>query len=200
MAAPYSYGDYSGPVGAQGYFPQVPFMGMAFQGLWKQLHYRGGGGGGQRLHVRLPAMPLPCQTQDVEDTRWHVTNSWPELAADCIPGMFSFSQTDKILTVRAPRNSEEWMVHNLRQDEQRWSGLNSQIAVLSASRVAVDKTTLEQLELLVQPTQFLERLRKTMPMSEAQLDLVTTMHDMMIRRLNALDVLLEAANKRSMNS
>jgi hypothetical protein len=34
--------------------------------------------------------------------------------------------------------------------------------------------------LLVQPTQFLERLRKIMPMSEFQLNLVTTMHDMMI--------------------
>jgi hypothetical protein len=120
------------------------------------------------------------QTQDVEDTRWHVTNCWPELAADCVPGMFSFSQTGEILSVRAPCDGEEWMVHNPCQVEQRWSGLNSQIAVLLASRVAADKTTLEQLELLVQPTQFLERLRKTMPMLEAQLDLVKIMHDMMI--------------------
>jgi hypothetical protein len=130
MAAPYLYGDYSGPDGAQGYFPQVPFMGMASQGLWQQPHYGGGGGGGggsasQRLHVSLPVMPLPRQTQDIEDKRWHVTNSWPELAADCVPGIFSFSQTGEILTVRAPRDGEEWMVHNPRQDEQRWSGLNS---------------------------------------------------------------------------
>jgi hypothetical protein len=198
MAAPYSYGDYSGLDGAQGYFPGVPFMGMASQGLWNQPHNGGGGGGGgsgPQFHVRLPVMPLPRQTQDVEDTRWHVTNSWPELAADCVLGMFSPSQTGEILTVRAPRDGEEWMVHNLRQDEQRWSGLNSQIAVLLASRVAADKTTLEQLESLVQPTQFLERSRKTMPMSEAQLDLVTTMHDMMIRRLNALDVLFKGGQQ-----
>jgi hypothetical protein len=94
--------------------------------------------------------------------------------------MFSFLQTGEMLTVRVPQDREEWMVHNPRQDEQIWSGINSQISVLLASRVAADKTTLEQLKLLVQPTQFLERLRKIMPMSEFQLNLVTTMHDMMI--------------------
>jgi hypothetical protein len=160
-------------------------MGMASQGLLHQPHNGGasGGGGrrsGQQLHVRLPAIPLPRQRQDVEDTRWRVTNCWPELAADCVPGMFSFLQTGEMLTVRVPQDREEWMVHNPRQDEQIWSGINSQISVLLASRVAADKTTLEQLKLLVQPTQFLERLRKIMPMSEFQLNLVTTMHDMMI--------------------
>jgi hypothetical protein len=39
--------------------------------------------------------------------------------------------------------------------------------------------TLEQFESLVQPTQFLEYLQKTMPMTEAQLDMVTAMHETM---------------------
>jgi hypothetical protein len=32
---------------------------------------------------------------------------------------------------------------------------------------------------LVQPTQFIKLLRKTMPMTEAQLDMFTTMHNSM---------------------
>jgi hypothetical protein len=78
---------------------------------------------------------------------------------------------------------------NPRHDEQRWAVLNSQIAVLAGSKLNTDKMMLEQLDLLVQPTQFLEYLRKTMPMSEDQLDMITTMHDTMIQRLNALEVL-----------
>jgi uncharacterized membrane protein YgcG len=54
---------------------------------------------------------------------------------------------------------------------------------------------LEQLESLVQPTQFLEYLRKTMPMSEDQLDMIKTMHDTMMRRLNALEVLHKGGQK-----
>jgi uncharacterized membrane protein YgcG len=42
---------------------------------------------------------------------------------------------------------------------------------------------------VLEPTQFLEYLRKTMPMSEDQLDMITTMHETMMRRLNALEVL-----------
>jgi hypothetical protein len=78
---------------------------------------------------------------------------------------------------------------NPRHDEQRWAVLNSQIAVLAGSKLNTDKMMLEQLDSLVQPTQFLEYLRKTMPMSEDQLDMITTMHDTMIQRLNALEVL-----------
>jgi uncharacterized membrane protein YgcG len=99
------------------------------------------------------------------------------------------SQYGDILTVRALREGEEWMRLNPRHDEQRWAVLNSQIAVLAGSKLNTDKMMLEQLESLVQPTQFLEYLRKTMPMSEDQLDMITTMHDTMMQRLNALEVL-----------
>jgi hypothetical protein len=54
---------------------------------------------------------------------------------------------------------------------------------------------LEQYEALVQPTPFIELLRKTMPMSEAQLDMFTTMHDSMFRRLNALEMLHEGGQR-----
>jgi uncharacterized membrane protein YgcG len=98
------------------------------------------------------------------------------------------SQYGDVLIVRAPREGEEWMQLNPRHDEQRWAVLNSQIAVLVGSKVNTDKMMLEQLDSLVQPTQFLEYLRKTMPMSEDQLDMITTMHNTMMRRLNALEV------------
>jgi hypothetical protein len=78
---------------------------------------------------------------------------------------------------------------NPRHDEQRWAVLNSQIAVLACSKLNTDKMMLEHLESLVQPTQFLKYLRKTMPMSEDQLDMITTMHETMMRRLNVLEVL-----------
>jgi hypothetical protein len=117
------------------------------------------------------------------------------MPADCVPGLFSFLQTGEILTVRAPRDGEEWMRLNPRQDQQRWAALNAQLAVLSSSRVYQDRTNLEQLESLVQPTQFLEHLRKTMPMSEAQLDMVSTMLETMTRRLNSLEVLFKGGQK-----
>jgi hypothetical protein len=41
----------------------------------------------------------------------------------------------------------------------------------------------------VHPTQFLEHLRKTMPMSEPQLDMISSMHKSMLRRHNALEML-----------
>jgi hypothetical protein len=93
------------------------------------------------------------------------------------------------LTVRAPREGEEWMRANAREDEQRWAVLNSAMAVLSSSKTTPDRMMLDQYEALVQPTQFLEHLRKTMPMSEAQLDMVSSMHECMFRRLNALEML-----------
>jgi uncharacterized membrane protein YgcG len=86
-----------------------------------------------------------------------------------------------------------WM--NAREEEQRWNILNSTMAVLSTSRETKDRSTLEQFQSLVQPTQFLEQVRRTWPMSEAQLDAVTSVHEMMMRRLDALDVLHKGGQK-----
>jgi hypothetical protein len=66
---------------------------------------------------------------------------------------------------------------------------NVMMLVLGSSRVQADRIMLEQLDSLVQPTQFLEFLWKTMPMNNAQLDMISAMHEAMSRRLNALDVL-----------
>jgi uncharacterized membrane protein YgcG len=164
-------------------------MGMAPHGPWQQLGWE------TRKNIRLPQMAFPVQGQDVENARWYVSNCWPEMPADCVPGIFSFSQTGEILTVWAPRKGKEWMRLNPRHDAQRWAALNSQLAVLAGSRVAHNKTMLEQLESLVQPTQFLEYLRKTMPMTDSQLDMVTSMHETMVRQLNALDVFFRGGQK-----
>jgi hypothetical protein len=75
---------------------------------------------------------------------------------------------------------------NQRKYEQRWGLLNVTITVLAASKTTPDRMMLKQFEALVQPTQFLEYLRKTMPMTESQLDMITTMHEVMFRRPNAL--------------
>jgi hypothetical protein len=174
-------------------FPQQgggydPYMGYGmsganlFSGQWGQQSE------GARQPVRFPALPLQQQAAEVDAACAAVASIWPEFPVDRVPGIFSVAQTGEILTVRAPRDGEEWMRSNPRQEEQRWSVLNSQIAVLSASRTASDRMMLDQFESLVQPTQFLEHLRKTMPMNEAQLDMVTTMHETMATRLNALEV------------
>jgi uncharacterized membrane protein YgcG len=84
---------------------------------------------------------------------------------------------------------------NAREEEQRWNILHSTMAVLSTSRETKDRLTLEQFQSLVQPTQFLEQVRRTWPMSEAQLDAVTSVHEMMLRRLDALDVLHKGGQK-----
>jgi uncharacterized membrane protein YgcG len=94
-----------------------------------------------------------------------------------------------------PRDGEEWMTLNPRHDKQRWSVLNSMIAVLSASRVVTDRTMLEQFEALVQPTHFLEFLGKTMPMSETHLDMVTSMHETMTQSLNTPEVLYKGGQR-----
>jgi hypothetical protein len=124
------------------------------------------------------------------------TNCWPKLPADRLPGAFSILQTGEILTVRAPREGEEWMRSSVREEEQRWSVLNSQMAVLTVSKTTPDRMMLNQLEALVHPTQFLEHLRKTMPMSESQLDMVTAMHEAMFCRLNALEMLHKGGGGR----
>jgi hypothetical protein len=104
-------------------------------------------------------------------------------------GIFSFLQSGEVLTVRAPRNGEDWMKLNPREDDQRWGAINAAMAVLAASKTTPDRMMLEQYEALVQPTQFIKLLSKTMPMTEAQLDMFTTMHDSMFRRLNVLEML-----------
>jgi hypothetical protein len=144
---------------------------------------------GARQPVRFPAMAIQPQAPEMDNACWAVANSRPDLPVDRIPGIFAIAQTGEILTVQGPRDGEDWLRQNQRQDEQRWSVLNSTIAVLSASRTISDRTMLEQFQSLVQPTQFLEHMRRTMPMSETHLDMVTTMHETMTQRLNALDVL-----------
>jgi hypothetical protein len=91
-------------------------------------------------------------------------------------GIFSFVQSGEVLTVRAPCNGEDWMKLNRREDTQRWGAINAAMAVLAASKTTPDRMMLEQYEALVQPTQFIELLRKTMTMTEAQMDMFTTMH------------------------
>jgi hypothetical protein len=63
------------------------------------------------------------------------------------------------------------------------------MAVLASSKTTPDRMMLDQLEALVQPTQFLEHLRKTMPMTEGKLDMVLAMHEAMFPQLNALKML-----------
>jgi hypothetical protein len=173
------------PIGAFG-FPQMAqvlggFLGGGL-GPWGQQQE------GTRQPTRFPAAPLPNQPMDVQTVAWNVANCWPDLPSDRIQGIFTFSQAGELLTVRAPRDEEDWMHLNPRHDEQRWSVFNSTIAVLTASRLATDRAILDQFELLVQPIQFLEQFRRTMPMTEIQLDMLTSMHERMMRRLNALDV------------
>jgi hypothetical protein len=57
------YGGYQGFEGGQ-----VPYMGMATQGLWQHQ------GGGARQPIRLPALPLPQQPSEVENARWYAGN------------------------------------------------------------------------------------------------------------------------------
>jgi hypothetical protein len=84
---------------------------------------------------------------------------------------------------------------NQRKDEQRLGLLNATIGVLAASKTTPDRMMLKQFEALVQPTQFLEYLRKTMPMTESQLDMITTMHEVMFRRPNALEMLYKGGQR-----
>jgi hypothetical protein len=63
---------------------------------------------------------------------------------DRAQGIFSIAQTGEILTVRAPRDGEDWMRLNQRQDEQRWGLLNATIEVLAVSKTTPDRMMLEQ--------------------------------------------------------
>jgi hypothetical protein len=140
-------------------------------------------------------MPLPVQSYEMETACAGVANSFPELPPDRIPGIFAVAQTGEILTLQAPRRGEEWMRLNPLQDEQRWARHNSTMAYLSSSRIASDKMTLDQFESLVQPIQFLEHIRKRMPMSDGQLDMMTSMHVSMRRRLDTLEVFHKGGQK-----
>jgi hypothetical protein len=121
----------------------MPFMGNPFGGGWQQQQ---GDGTTTRQPIRFPATLLPVQPYEVEAAYAWVVNCWPEPATDRIQGVFSIAQSGEILTVQAPRDGEDWMRLNPCQEEQRWSALNVQIAVLSSSKVAADRTTLEQFE------------------------------------------------------
>jgi hypothetical protein len=84
---------------------------------------------------------------------------------------------------------------NPRQDEQRWARHNSMMSYLSSSSFATDKMTLDQFESLVHPIQFLEHIRKTMPMLDGQLDMMMSMQVSMTRRLDALEVFHKGGQK-----
>jgi hypothetical protein len=126
-------------------------------------------------------MPILAQPPDVDQASWYAANCWPSLPRERFPGIFAFLQIGEILTVRAPRDGEDWMRLNAGEEEQRWNILNSTMAVLSTSCETKDRSTLEQFQSLVQPTQFLEKVRRTWPMSETQLDTVMSVHKMMLR-------------------
>jgi hypothetical protein len=173
------------PMGAFGFPQMAQVMGGLLGGglgLWGQQQE------GTRQPTRFPAAPLPNQPMDLQTAAWNVANCWPDLTTNRIQGIFAFLQAGELLTVRAPRDGEEWMRLNPRHNEQRWSVFNSTIAVLTASRLATDRAMLDQFEMLVQPIQFSEQFRRTMLMTEIQLNMLTSMHKTMMPRLNALDV------------
>jgi hypothetical protein len=118
----------------------MPFMGNPFGGGWQQQQ---GDGTTTQQPIRFPATPLPVQPYKVEAACMWVVNCWPELPTDRIQGVSSIAQSGEILTVRTPRHGEDWMRLNPGKEEQRWSALKAQIAVLSLSKVAADRTTLE---------------------------------------------------------
>jgi hypothetical protein len=167
----------------------MPFMGQQFD----QCQQREGESA--RKPIRFPAAPLSTQPYQVEAACSWTANCRPELPLDRIQGIFAIAQHGEILTIRAARDGEDWMRLNRRQEEQRWASLNSQIAFLLNSRVQNHRMTFEQFESLVQTTQFLKYLRKTMPMTEAQLDMVTAMHERMWQPLNVLEVFFKGVQR-----
>jgi hypothetical protein len=85
----YGPGDQGGfiQMGATGFPNMAQVMGSLFGGvLWGQQQE------GTRQPTRFAATPLPQQPAEVENVSWHVTNCWPELPADRIPGIFGFAQ------------------------------------------------------------------------------------------------------------
>jgi hypothetical protein len=147
--------------------------------MWNQPQQQQQGDSGARQLIRVPTIPLPVQPYKVQALSSWVKNCWPILPGDRMQGIFAFLQSREVLTVRAPRDGEDWMKLNPREDDQRWGAINAAMAVLASSKTTPDRMMLEQYEGLVQPTQFIELLRKTMPTTEAQLDMFTPMHDSM---------------------
>jgi uncharacterized membrane protein YgcG len=169
---------------------QFPGASPAKGGNWQQQQ----GNAGQQA-IRFAALPILVQPMEVETAISWITSCWPVLPADRAQGTFLFAQTGEFLTVRASREGEEWIRLNQREDDQRWALLNLTMAVLSASKTTQDRMMLKQFEALVQQMQFLEHLRKTMPMTEAQLDMITVMHEALFRRLNALEMLYKGVQR-----
>jgi hypothetical protein len=165
------------------YQPNAPYgtaqFSSPYSGMWNQLQQQQQGDGGARQLIRVPAIPLLVQPYEVQAASSWVTNCWLILPGDRMQSMFSFLQSGEVVTVRAPRDGEDWMKLNPREDDQRWGAINAAMAVLASSKTTPVRMMLEQYEALVQPTQFIELLRKTMPMTKAQLDMFTTMHDSM---------------------
>jgi hypothetical protein len=109
-----------------GYTPTQNFGGNQFPGAFPY-----GGGNWQqpqgdvgRQPIRLAALLILVQPVEVGTAISWITNCWPVLPADRAQGIFSFAQTGEILTVRAPRDGEDWMKLNQREDDQRWALLN----------------------------------------------------------------------------
>jgi hypothetical protein len=132
-----------------GYHPNAPYGAAHFSSPYGSTWTQPLQGDGARQLIRVPALPLPVQPYEVQ-----AASSWVT-------------------------NSEDWMKLNPREDDQRWGAINAAMAVLASSKTTPDRMMLEQYKALVQPTQFIELLPKTMPMSEAHLDMFTTMHDSM---------------------
>jgi hypothetical protein len=120
-----------------GYQPNAPYGAAQFS--WTQPQQ----GDDARQLVRIPALPLPVQLYEVQAASSWVTNCWPVLPGDRMQGVFSFSQTGEVLTVRAPRDGEDWMKLSQREDDQRWGAINAAMAVLASSKTTLDRMMLE---------------------------------------------------------
>jgi hypothetical protein len=123
-----------------GYQSNVPYGTAQFPspygGTWNQPQQ---GDGGARQLIRVPAIPLPVQPYEVQAASSWVTNCWPILPGDRMQGIFSFLQSGEVLTVRAPRDAEDWMKLNPREDDQRWGAINAAMAVLASSKTTPDR-------------------------------------------------------------
>jgi hypothetical protein len=106
------------------YQPNTPYETAQFLspygGMWNQPQQQQQQGDGARQLVRVPAIPLPVQPYKVQAASSWVTNCWPVLPGDRMQGIFSFSHSGEMLTLRALRDGEDWMKLNPREDDQRW--------------------------------------------------------------------------------
>jgi hypothetical protein len=97
-----------GPGQGFGYQPNAPYgtaqFSAPFGGMWNQQQQQQQGDSARQLVMRVPAIPLPVQPYEVQAASSWVTNRWPILPGDRMQGIFSFSQSGEVLTIRAPRN------------------------------------------------------------------------------------------------